>query len=51
MTGKATAAMGNVDSAKVILSDEHKVESNPSTCPCQLVLLHPQNYRRYHNKD
>lgn len=27
MTGKATAAMGNVDSTKVILSDEHKVES------------------------
>lgn len=47
----ATAAMGNVDSAKVILADYHEVESNPSTYPCQLVLLHQQNSRKYYNKD
>lgn len=50
-TATATAAMGNVDSAKVILSDYHEVERNLSTYSCQLVLLHQQNYSSYYNKD
>lgn len=39
------------DSAKIILSDYHEVESNLPTYPCQVVLMHQQTYRRYYKTD